>query len=130
MSAKFVIAEMMFINHFEHRLTPWFDLILFEHDFFVPERLSSILRAVGLNGNLSRGYALPGFDQGGNFRGPILAPILYPQYCFAVGAARSLSPRLYAHFHPNHEMCANSVPARARTECLMSINVSHDPGVS
>jgi len=118
---KMITADDMYSAFYLKKLTPFFDMVIFEHDFFIPQKLQSLLTALGLLGNTTRGYALPRFSRGGNFRPPILAPVQYPKYCYAVDAAKVLTPQLYFHFFPHGLQCVDEFPANVVPYCLSNL---------
>mmetsp|Transcript_56551 Transcript_56551/g.93456 ORF Transcript_56551/g.93456 Transcript_56551/m.93456 type:complete len:353 (-) Transcript_56551:232-1290(-) len=126
---KWASVELSYRAHYERTLTPFYDAVIFEEDYYKPARLVALLWRLGLRGdfleaykmrgagNLStlritnhmRGFQMGGVDDiraHGSFRfekhstAVSPSPTIRPFFCIAAEAMQNYTPTLFRRYYP------------------------------
>jgi len=122
---KFKTLELMYQSFYTSQLTPAFDAVIFEPDFYSAS-FQPLLHNLMLAGDVAAAKRLAAISKGrvkplcfGNFHGQIVAPIRRPMYCYAVQAASKLTPTLFWHFNKELAQCTRDDTFAAQRYCLV-----------
>jgi len=108
--AKFKTMDLAFNSFYKHQLVPYYDLVLFEEDFFEPSVLSRLLSKAGMptsSEQVADAYYLRrmltqrsrnSYYLAGNFRPPIRKQKSRNATCESIMYAQRYAPNLYSHY--------------------------------